>query len=174
MIYECVFLSFDLIWFLVAVLIVPGGFERGCLLIVAWFLPPWAELVDPSAVFVEKRGGRLGDLPPRPAPRPSFGAFGQKVEIFDRSPLPAPFGMTVPFCSLVGVPGAVFLDGRGLVSSSSELSSRIGLLILAVFISIPASFEAAAYLPDQPPVLALGIVGRTQYSRLWFHLFVLE
>ena len=59
--------------------------------------------MDPSTVFVEKGGGRLGDLAPRPAPRPSFGEFGQKVEIFDRSPLP------VPFCLLVGEPGAVIL-----------------------------------------------------------------
>ena len=121
----------------------PGGFERGCLFNVARFLPPWAELVDPSTVFVEKQGARLWDFSPWPAPCPSFGAFGQKVEILDRSPLPVPFDTTVPFCPLVGEPGAVLLDGRGLVGSSSELSSWIGLLILAVFISISWSFEAA-------------------------------
>ena len=97
----------------------------------------------PSTVFIEKRGARLGDLFPRPAPCPSFGAFGQKVEIFDRSPLPVPFGMTMPFCPLVGGPGAVLLDGRGLVGSSSELSSWICLLSLAVINSNSSSFEAA-------------------------------
>ena len=90
--------------------------------------------MDPSTVFVEKQGAQLGELSPRPAPRPSFGTLGQKVEIFDRSPLPVPFDTTVPFCPLVGEPGAVLLDGRGLVGSSSELFSWIGLLILAVLV----------------------------------------
>ena len=64
MIYEFVFFPFDLVLSLVAVLIVPGGFERDCLFIAARFLPPWAELADPSLVLFEKRGARAGDLSP--------------------------------------------------------------------------------------------------------------
>ena len=56
MIYEGVFFfSFDLVLSLVAVLIVPGGFERDCLFIAARFLPPWPEIVDPSPVFEKPR-----------------------------------------------------------------------------------------------------------------------
>ena len=112
--------------------------------IVPRFLPPWAELADPSTVFAEKRGARLGDLSPLPAPRPSFGAFGQKVVIFDKSPPPVPFRTTVPFCPLAGEPGAVVLVGRGLVGPSPELSSWIAPLMLAVVNSISSwSVEAA-------------------------------
>ena len=46
----------------------PGGFERDCRFIAARFLPPWAELVDPSPVF-EKRGACVGDLSPWLDPR---------------------------------------------------------------------------------------------------------
>ena len=52
------------------VLILPGGFKGGCLFIGPRFLPPWAELADPSLVFVEKRGARAGDLSPWLDPRP--------------------------------------------------------------------------------------------------------
>ena len=48
---------------LVAVFIVPGGFKGGWRFIVLRFVPPWAELPDPSPVF-EKRGARAGDLSP--------------------------------------------------------------------------------------------------------------
>ena len=50
MIYEGVFFSFDLVLSLVAVSIVPGGFKGGFLFIGPRFLPPWAELADPSPV----------------------------------------------------------------------------------------------------------------------------
>ena len=76
MIYEFVFFPFDLVLSLVAVLIVPGGFERDCLFIAARFLPPWAELADPSLVLFEKRGARAGDLSPWLDPRPlGWGAL---------------------------------------------------------------------------------------------------
>ena len=64
MIYKGVFFSFDLVLSLVAVLTVPGGFKGGYLFIGPRFLPPWAELADPSPVLVEKRGARAGDLSP--------------------------------------------------------------------------------------------------------------
>ena len=63
MIYEGVFFL-DLVLSFVAVLIVPGGFKGGRLLIGPRFLPPWAELADPSPVLFEKRGVRAGDLSP--------------------------------------------------------------------------------------------------------------
>ena len=73
-------------------------------------------------------GSRIGDLslPDDPCP-PDLGGLGQKVEIFDGPPLPAPFGTKVPSCPLARGPGAVLLDGRGLVGSSSELTSWIAL-----------------------------------------------
>ena len=81
MIYEGVFFSFDLVLSLVAV---PDGFERGCRFIAARFLPPWAELVDPSPVF-EKRGARVGDLSPWLDPRPpDLGVLAGKAEILGR------------------------------------------------------------------------------------------
>ena len=146
MIYEFVFFPFDLVLSLVAVLIVPGGFERDCLFIAARFLPPWAELADPSLVLFEKRGARAGDLSPWLDPRPlGWGALAGKVEILDRSPPPLPFGTRVPDCSLAGELVAAFFAGRGLLVSSSELSSWIVLLLLIVSISISfsSSFEAA-------------------------------
>ena len=149
MIYEFVFFPFDLVLSLVAVLIVPGGFERDCLFIAARFLPPWAELADPSLVLFEKRGARAGDLSPWLDPRPlGWGALAGKVEILDRSPPPLPFGTWVLDCSLAGELVAAFFAGRGLVVSSSELSSLKVLLLLIVSISISfssllTSFEAA-------------------------------
>ena len=147
MIYEGVFFSYDLVLSLVAVLIVPGGFERDCLFIAARFLPPWAEIVDPSPVF-EKRGGRVGDLSPWLDPRPpDLGVLAGKAEILGRSPPPLPFGTRVPDCSLAGGLVAAFFAGRGLLVSSSELSSLRVLLLLIVSISISfsslTSFEAA-------------------------------
>ena len=147
MIYECVFFSFDLVLSLVAVLIVLGGFERDCLFIAARFLPPWAEIVDPSPVF-EKRGGRVGDLSPWLDPRPpDLGVLAGKAEILGRSPPPLPYGTRVPDCSLAGELVAAFFAGRGLLVSSSELSSLRVLLLLIVSISISfsslTSFEAA-------------------------------
>ena len=148
MIYEGVFFSFALVLSLVAVLIVPGGFERDCLFIAARFLPPWAELADPSLVLFEKRGARAGDLSPWLDPRPlGWGALAGKAEILDRSPPPLSFGTRVPDCSLAGELVAAFFAGRGLLVSSSELSSWIVLLLLIVSISISfswlTSFEAA-------------------------------
>ena len=147
MIYEGVFFSFDLVLSLVAVLIVPGGFERDCLFIAARFLPPWVEIADPSPVF-EKRGGRVGDLSPWLDPRPpDLGVLAGKAEILGRSPPPLPFGTRVPDCSLAGELVAGFFAGRGLLVSSSELSSLRVLLLLIVSISISfsslTSFEAA-------------------------------
>ena len=79
MIYVGVFFSFDFLS-LVAVLIVPGGFERDCLFIAAQFLPPWAELADPSPVLFEKRGAHAGDLSPWLDPRPlGWGALAGKA-----------------------------------------------------------------------------------------------
>ena len=91
-------------------------------------------------------GSRIGDLslPDDPCP-PDLGGLGQKVEIFDGPPLPAPFGTKVPSCPLARGPGAVLFVGRGLVGSSSELTSWMALLMLIVSISISfsSSFEAA-------------------------------
>ena len=94
-------------------------------------------------------------LPDDPCP-PDLGGLGQKVEIFDGPPLPAPFGTNVPSCPLARGPGAVLLVGRGLVGSSSELTSWIALLLLIVSISISfsSSFEAADCRADS----VLGIV----------------
>ena len=64
MIYEGVFIYFDLVLSLVAVLIVRGDFKGGCLFIGPRFLPPWAELADPSPVLFEKRGSHAGDFSP--------------------------------------------------------------------------------------------------------------
>ena len=115
MIYEGVFFSFDLILSLVAVLIVPGGFQRGCLFITARFPPPWAELVDPSPVF-GKRGARVGDLSPWLDPRPpDLGVLAGKAEILGRSPPPLPFGTRVPDCSLAGELVAAFFCGKRIV-----------------------------------------------------------
>ena len=102
-------------------------------------------------------GSRIGDLslPDDPCP-PDLGGLGQKMEIFDRPPPPAPFGTKVPSCPLARGPGAVLLVGRGLVGSSSELTSWIALLLLIVSISISfsSSFEAADCRADS----VLGIV----------------
>ena len=75
--------------------------------------------------FVQS-GSRIGDLtlPDDPSP-PDLGGLGQKVEIFDRPPLPVPFGTKVPSCPPARGPGVVLLVGRGLVGSSSELTSWI-------------------------------------------------
>ena len=145
----CIFF-FWLLLFLVAVLIVPGGFERGCLL-----FHDFCHLEQNSRTpqLYLLRNGEPGSEtylpyqpppPPPPPPRPSFGAFGQKVVSFDKSPPPVPFRTTVPFCPLAGEPGAVILVGRGLVGPSPELSSWIAPLMLAVVNSISSwSFEAA-------------------------------
>ena len=160
MIYEGVFFSFDLVLSLVAVLIVPGGFKGGFLFIGPRFLPPWAELADPSPVLFEKRGVRAGDLSPWLDPRPlGWGALAGKAEILGRSPPPLPFGTRVPDCSLAGELVAAFFAGRGLLVSSSELSSLRVLLLLIVSISISfssllTSFEAADCIVDS----AFGIV----------------
>ena len=160
MIYEGVFFSFDLVLSLVAVLIVPGGFKGGCLFIGPRFLPPWAELADPSPVLFEKRGARAGDLSPWLDPRPlGWGALAGKAEILGRSPPPLPFGTRVPDCSLAGELVAAFFAGRGLLVSCSELSSLKVLLLLIVSISISfpsllTSFEAADCIVDS----AFGIV----------------
>ena len=110
----------------VAVLIVPGGFERDCLFIAARFLPPWAEIVDPSPVF-EKRGGRVGDLSPWLDPRPpDLGVLAGKADILGRSPPPLPYGTRLPDCSLAGELVAAFFAGRGLLI--------IGVLFRTIFI----------------------------------------
>ena len=58
------FFSFDFIWFLDALFFMLGGFKGRCWFIAPQFLPPWAEPVDPSPVFVEKGGARAGDSSP--------------------------------------------------------------------------------------------------------------
>ena len=106
----------------------------------------WAELADPSPVLFEKRRARAGDLSPWLDPRPlGWGALAGKAEILGRSPPPLPFGTRVPDCSLAGELVAAFFAGRGLLVSSSELSSWRVLLLLIVSISISfsSSFEAA-------------------------------
>ena len=88
-----------------------------------------------------------------------FGAYGQKVEIFERS-LPVHLGMRVPFCPLAGEPGAVILVGRGLVGSSSEPTSLIALLILAIYTSVSfSSFETG--------VVSSWIVDVKADTKLW-------
>ena len=90
-------------------------------------------------------GSLIGDLslPDDPCP-PDLGGLGQKVEIFDGPPLPAPFGTKVPSCPLAMGPGAVLLVGRGLVGSSSELTSWIALFVVVIFNSISFSSLWAA------------------------------
>ena len=79
---------------------------------------------DPSPVFDEKRGTRVGDLSPCLDPRPlESEVLAGKAEILGRSPPPLPFGTQVSDCSLAGELVAAFFAGRGLVVSSSELSS---------------------------------------------------
>ena len=151
MIYEFVFFPFDLVLSLVAVLIVPGGFKGGFLFIGPRFLPLWAELAVPSPVLFEKWGVRAGDLSPWLDPRPlDWGALAGKAEILGRSPPPLPFGTHVPDCSLAEELVAAFFAGRGLLVSSSELSSLKVLLLLIVSISISfsSSFEAAVCNAD--------------------------
>ena len=123
------FFSFDLVLSLVAVLIVLGGFKgggRGVLFIGPWFLPPWAELADPSPVFVENLSPWLDSRPP------DLGVLAGKAEILGRSPPPLPFGTWVPDGSLAGKLVAAFYAGRRLLVSSSELSSLKVLLLLIV------------------------------------------
>ena len=157
--WRCIF-SFDLVLSLVAVLNVPGGFKGGCRLIVLRFLPPWAELAEPSPVLFEKRGARAGDLSPWLDPRsPDLGVLAGKAEILGRSPPPLPFGTRVPDCSLAGELVAVFFAGKRLLVSYSELSSLKVLLLLIVsisisFLSLLTSFEAADSIVDS----AFGIV----------------
>ena len=149
----------------------PCGFERDCQFIAARFLPPWAEVVDPSPVF-EKRGARVGYLFPWLDPRPpDLGVLAGKAEILGRSPPPLPFGTRVPDCSLAGELVAAFFAGRGLLVSSSELSSLRVLLLLIVSISISfssllTSFEAADCIVDS----AFGIVDSffVFLSSLWW------
>ena len=64
----------------------------------------------------------MGDRsPPEDPCPPGLGGLGQKVEIFDGSPLPVPVGTVVPSRPLAGEPEAGFLL-TGLLGSSSELS----------------------------------------------------
>ena len=63
----------------------------------------------------------MGDRsPPEDPCPPGLGGLGQKVEIFDGSPLPVPVGTGVPTRSLAGEPEAGFLL-TGQLGSSSEL-----------------------------------------------------
>ena len=102
-------------------------------------------LADPSPVF-EKRGARVGNLSPWLYPRPpDLLVLTRKAEILARSPPPLPFGTWVQDCSLAGELVAAFFAGRGMLVSSSELSSLkvILLLIASTSISFSSSFEAA-------------------------------
>ena len=127
----------------------PGGFERGCLLIAARFLPPWAELVDPSPVF-EKRGARVcGRLISQTGPPSSrfrsFGREGRDLRLISPSP---PFWHTgARLLTSWGACGS-FLCWKRIVGVLFRLTALKVLLLLIVSISISfwtllTSFEAA-------------------------------
>ena len=162
MIYEGVFFSFDLVLSLVAVLIVPGGFKGGCLFIGPRFLPPWAELADPSPVLFEKRRVRAGDLSPWLDPRPlGWGALAWKAEILGRSPPPLPFGTQVPDCSLAGELVPAFFAGRGLLVSSSELPPKCCYFVVVgglACLADPRGYASWSFWL---------LVGTTMLNRLW-------
>ena len=109
---------------------------------------------------VWETGSPCGRLISLTGPRPlGWGALAGKAEILGRSPPPLPFGTRVPDCSLAGELVAAFFAGRGLLVSSSELSSLRFLLLLTVSIyislsSLLTSFEAANCIVDS----AFGIV----------------
>ena len=96
----------------------------------------------------EKWGALAGELSPFLDPRlRGWGALAGQAEILGRSPPPLPFGTRVPDCSLARELVTAFFAGRGLLVSSSELSSLKVLLLLIVSISISfssllTSFEA--------------------------------
>ena len=111
----------------------PGGFKGGCLFIGPRFLPPWAELADPSPVLFEKRGVRAGDLSPWLDPRHlGWGALAGKAEILGRSlpPLPPPFCHT----------GARLLTSWGAGGSLFCCKRVVGVLFRTIFIE--SSFMA--------------------------------
>ena len=91
----------------------------------------------------------MGDrsLPEDPCP-PGLGGLGQKVEIFDGSPLPVPVGTVVPSRPLAGEPEAGFLL-TGLLGSSSELSwwPRFDLaLMLSISLSSSEAADASSWV----------------------------
>ena len=137
----------------------PGGFKGGFLFIGPWFLPPWAELADPSPEFVEKRGARAGDLSPWLDPRPpDLGVLAGKAEILGRSPPPLPFGTRVLDCSLASgsllcwkrIVGVLF---RTIFIESSFIAHCKHFYFIRIVVDIQ-SFEAANCIVDS----AFGIV----------------
>ena len=122
MIYKCVFLvTLDLLWF------------EGFVCALCFWLS----------------GGGIGDRsPPEDPCPPGLGGLGQKVEIFDRSPLPDPVGTWVPSRPLAGEPEAGFLL-TGLLGSSSELSwwPRFDLaLMLSISFSSSEAADASSWV----------------------------
>ena len=112
---------------------------------LSFFDLPWLAGFGGTEGFVPL-GSRTGDLSfPGDACPPDLGGLGQKVEIFDGPPLSAPFGRKVPSCPLARGPGAVLLVGRGLIGSSSELTSWIALfgVIACMSISFSSLWSAA-------------------------------
>ena len=74
------------------------------------------------------------------SPRRSLSSWSWRVRTESgdlwRPPLPAPFGTKVPSCPLARGPGAVLLVRRGLVGSSSELTSCITLSSRCIMLNV--------------------------------------
>ena len=121
MIYKCVLVTLDLFWF--------------------------EDFIGALCFWLS--GGLMGDhSPPENPCHPGLGSLGQKVEIFDRSPLPVPVGPVVPSGPLAGEPEAGFLL-TWLLGSSSELSwwPRFELaLMLSISFSSSEAADASSWV----------------------------
>ena len=104
----------------------------------------------------------MGDRsPPEDPCPPGLGGLGQKVEIFDGSPLPVPVGTVVPSRPLAGEPEAGFLL-TGLLGSSSELSwwPRFDLaLMLSISLSSSEAADASCWAVSGDAGLEFETVG---------------
>ena len=115
-----------------------------------------------SATLSRTRG-RLIWLDPRP---PDLGVLAGKAEFLGRSPPPLHFGTRVPDCSLAGEPvAALMLEDDCWCPLQNYLHWKFFYCSLWAF-----QFHSNRCWHH----LKLQIVERTQYSGLWFHLFVLE